>query len=510
MPPESAYDRLNRLRVIAGGRVVGAQVAEAAPENPAGDTIATSTEAGRKGRKNGRDGGGGPAGGGGAPGHDVPESITEDAAALAFSEAFDRRFVHDHTEQTWFYWAGDRWLRDTTSLAFDEARGFCRGLREDAEKPSKSLSKMSFVNAVVTAAKADRRMAVSHELWDRDGWLLGVPGGVVDLRSGELREGQPGDFISKQTTVAPAPPGTPMPLWWEFLLAATQRDMELIGFLQRLCGYCLTGDVSEEVLSFFYGPGGNGKGVFIGALAAIMGNYALNVPIEVFTAGSRLNLEYYRAQMFGTRLITASETEAGAQWAESQIKEMTGNETPLSARSPYGKPFNYQPWFKIAIVGNHAPKLKGRNPAMERRLRIVPFTHAPETPDPHLKEKLRVEYPAILRWMIDGCVSWREKRLGTAEVIKKATSDYFEQQDGFRRWLDERCILDAQLRTRPGVLASDFQAWAKANGEEAVSSNEFAELVNRTPGLKRTKTEGVPWVRGIGFKVESREDGRDG
>ncbi len=186
-----------------------------------------------------------------------------------------------------------------------------------------------------------------------------------------------------------------------------------------------------------------------------MGDYAVSQPMEAFTAGARLPAEYYRAQMAGARLVTASETESGRSWAESQIRELTGNETPVSARHPHGRPFSYRPQFKLQIVGNHAPSLKGRSPAMERRLRINPFTNKPANPDHGLKERLKQEYAAILRWMIDGCLAWQRGGLGTAAVIQEASGSYFMQQDNFGRWLEERCTRDAMATTRPGTLYAD-------------------------------------------------------
>ena len=368
---------------------------------------------------------------------------TEDAVALAFAEKYAGQYVHDHTSGMRHVRRDGRWARDTRNSIFNLARDFARLARAGLNDPPAGMAKIAFCAAVERAARADPRLAVSHEVWDRDPWLLDVPGGVVDLRTGETREAAPDLYISRQTSVAPAPPGTAAPLWAKFLDDATGNDKELQGFLQRFAGYLLTGIVTEEVLAFLYGDGGNGNGngVFIGAIVAIMAQYAVAVPIEVFTAGSRLNLEYYRAQMAGARLVTASETEAQATLAESQIKEMTGNETPLSGRHPYGKPFDFVPQFKITLVGNHAPKLKGRSPATERRLRIAPFDHKPEKPGTHLKDKLRAEHPAILRWMIDGCLWWQRDGLGTAAAITKASSSYFEQQDAFGRWMDERCVL---------------------------------------------------------------------
>lgn len=384
---------------------------------------------------------------------------------------------------------------------FNAARRFARALRKAAADTPPAMAKIGFAAAVERASRSDPRLAVSHEVWDADPWLLGVPGGMVDLRTGAILPPDPARYVSRRTGVAPAAPGTPAPLWSAFLDEATRGDAGLQAFLQRLAGYVLTGDVSEEVPTFLYGPGGNGKGVFLGVLAAILADYAVPVPMEVFTAGSRLSLGCYRAKMAGARLVTASETEAGAAWAETQIKELTGNEVPLSARHPYGQPFEFRPQFKPVIVGNHAPSPKGRSPAMERRLRVVPFRHKPAAPDFDLKQKLRAEYPAILRWMLDGCAMWQQDRLGTAAAIAEATGEYFEGQDTFKHWLVERCELDAGRAEQPGALLLDFNAYAKRNGGAAVTTSEFKGLVDRALELRRVTVQVKVIIRGVALRA---------
>ncbi len=437
---------------------------------------------------------------------------TEDSVARAFADRRAGQIIFDHTSGIWHIWRDGRWARDERHRVFNDARDFTRLMRAGIPKAPDAMGKINFASNVERATRADPRIAVSHEVWDRDRWLLGIPGGVIDLRTGKQRTASPDLYIGRQCNVAPTPDAAGAPLWHKFLADATNHDDELQAFLQRLAGYLLTGDITEEVVTFLYGSGGNGKGVFLGALSAIMGEYAVGVPIEVFTANSRINLEYYRAQMAGARLVTASETEAQASWAEAQIKEMTGNETPLSARHPYGQPFTYSPQFKIVLVGNHAPKLKGRSPAMERRLRVIPFDHKPANPDYDLKDKLRDEYPAILRWMIDGCLAWQKARLGNAEAVQSATSAYFEQQDAFRRWMDERCELDPNFATKPGALLADFNAWARGNGEDTLNNGSFAEMIERADKLTRTRSNGVRLVKGIALKPDHgwQSDGSDG
>lgn len=430
-------------------------------------------------------------------------AFSEEQVALAFAAKHEGRMVWDHTANQWFLFDKGKWTVDGIGAANDRAREFLRGLQGTpgiSEGERKSMGKLAFCRNVLEFAKSDPRIAVHQGVWDADPWLLGVPGGVVDLKTGKMREAKPGEYISRNTIVAPAGPSSDPVMWRSFLIEATANDLETIAFLQRLCGYFLTGDVTEEMLAFLYGSGGNGKGVFVTTVTTILGAYAVSAPMDAFSTDSRMPVEYYRAQMAGARLVTASETEAGRTWAESQIKELTGNEAPVSARQPYGRPFTYWPFYKLMFVGNHAPRLKGRSKAMERRLRIIPFDNQPPEPDHTLKDRLKAEYPAILRWMIEGCLAWQEHRLGTAQAIAAKTSEYFELQDAFGRWISERCTLDATLSAKPGQLYADFRLWGQANGEHVPSNQEFAENLNRHKDLFRRTVRGIRYIAGIALK----------
>jgi putative DNA primase/helicase len=161
----------------------------------------------------------------------------------------------------------------------------------------------------------------------------------------------------------------------------------------------------------------------------------------------------------------------------------------------------YFPQYKLQFVGNHAPSMKSRSPAIIRRLRIAPFLHKPAFPDFGLKERLREEWPEILRWMIDGCLMWQRDGLGTSAAVQQASAQYFEQQDVFGRWLFEQCILDPVLTIRRDALFSDYRAWCQANGEAAMTSPEFAEVRDQTPGLIQKTRDGIRLICGVGLRA---------
>ncbi len=73
--------------------------------------------------------------------------------------------------------------------------------------------------------------------------------------------------------------------------------------------------------------------------------------------------------------------------------------------------FTFTPQFKLLIAGNHKPGLRNIDEAIRRRFYLLPFTVRipPERRDPLLAETLRAEWPAILGWAIQGCLSGRPR-----------------------------------------------------------------------------------------------------
>jgi phage/plasmid-associated DNA primase len=199
--------------------------------------------------------------------------------------------------------------------------------------------------------------------------------------------------------------------------------------------------------------------------------------------------------------VLASEPSQDAQWNEGFVNEITGSDR-LSARHPRGKPFSFDPTHKLMMHANSVPDLKGAPSGIRRRLRIALFDHAPLIADPTLKDKLRVEWPAILRWMIDGCLEWQSDGLKPPEAVTVATNEYFEQQDTFARFVADCCNLLPGARLPPDKLRIPYNAWAVKNGEEPQSSKTFYNTVKlcRLPHVSQKKVHGTRWIFGIALK----------
>lgn len=282
----------------------------------------------------------------------------------------------------------------------------------------------------------------------------------------------------------------------------------MIGFLQRWCGYCLTGSTEEHAFAFIHGPGGNGKSVFLNAVAGIMGEYAATSAMETFAEARNDRHSTELAMLKGARLVTASETEQGRGWAEAKVKAITGGD-PITARFMRQDNFTFRPQFKLMIAGNHAPSLRNVDEAMRRRLNILPFVVKPAQPDPHLESKLCEEWPQILAWMIAGCLEWQANGLRRPDAVAGATDRYFADQDMFGQWLDEQCECAPDKWELPTPL---FRAWcefARGAGEQAGSQKDFKSALERR-GIIGGKSNGLRIYRGVSLRAGVPRDGRDG
>ncbi len=422
---------------------------------------------------------------------DLLADPSEDGIALAFAERFHHQARYCHTTGAWFTFTGTHWRRDDSMLAFSWSRDLCRELNRLGVA---SLKKTATAAAVERAARSDRRLAVTSEVWDRDAFLIGTPGGVVDLTTGELRPAAAGDYITKLTAVTPG--GTAEPeLWLKFLEESTFGDQGLIRFLQQVAGYSLTGDVREHALFFCYGSGGNGKGVFVHTLKGIWNDYAVVAPMDTFTEarGDRHPTEL--AMLRGARLVESEESEQGRAWNTARIKTLCGGD-PVTARFMRQDFFTFLPSWKLLLVGNHQPSLRNVDDAVRRRFNIIPFDHKPMNPDSELETKLRAEWPQILRWAIEGCLDWQRNGLMRPNVVTGATSSYFETQDLLGSWLEECCEISPSNSETTGRLFESYAAYADASGVHAGKSASLADELAKRDFQRIKDRHGI---RGRGF-----------
>ena len=168
--------------------------------------------------------------------------------------------------------------------------------------------------------------------------------------------------------------------------------------------------------------------------------------------------------------------------------------------------FDFKPTFKLFIAGNHKPSLSNVDEAIRRRLLLVPFFVCipPAERDPHLHEKLKDEWPAILRWIVDGCLEWQRIGLAPPSIVRDATDEYFSGEDVFGQWLDDECDVEIGNDWKWETVGGLFTAWtayAMQANEEPGTIKGFSEQMQARgftqcrKGHDRTRAFGGIWFK---------------
>ena len=416
----------------------------------------------------------------------IAPQFSDEALALLFSarHAADLRYVAPWNK--WLRYDGKRWEFEETLRAFDAARTLCRELAAQCTKKgtAKAIASAKTVAAVVTLSRADRRQAATTAQWDCDLWLLGTPDGTVNLRTSKLQPPKLDHYITKTVRTTP---GGDCPQWMGFLDLVLNHDKELQSYLQRVCGYCLTGVTSEHQFFFFYGKGANGKSAFLSTVSGILGDYHRTASMEMFTVTQMERHPTDLAMLRGARLVTAIETEEGKRWDEAKLKALTGGD-PIAARFMRQDFFEYIPQFKFMIAGNHKPTIRNVDEAIRRRLRLIPFlvTIPEDKRVLNFAEKmLAAEQAGILRWMIEGCLMWQRDGLKPPKVVMAATKSYVESQDDLQAFIDQCCVVSAKEWDTVEHIWDGWLDWAQDCNEFIGSKRRLGDrLVEK--GYERT------------------------
>ncbi len=341
--------------------------------------------------------------------------------------------------------------------------------------------------AMEQLSRSDPRVRADHPSFDADPWLLNVANGTVDLRDGSLRPHARDDLLAKVSPVA-FDPRARCPAWESFVLEIMGGDVGMASYLRRLIGYAATGDTREQVLSFFYGGGANGKTTFLSAVKNVLGDYAVHAARGLLFQRRGETHPTELTDLFRARFVTCAEIEEGLVFDEALVKDLTGGET-IRARRMREDFWEFSPTHKLFVAGNHKPTVRGTDDGIWRRMRLINFgeTFPPERRDKDLSAKLTSEYPGILNWIVRGCLEWRDAGLGEPDGVLKATKDYRADSDLLGDFLASRLVFREGGRTLKSALTVALRTWAEDNGIRIPSVRVVAARL-RSKGAQDTTT----------------------
>lgn len=415
-----------------------------------------------------------------------PLTEAGDAEFFAACNADDVRY--DHRSKRWLVFREHYWAEQTTGdvhrLALDAMRArqsaAVKSTGEDRPKRIKwavdGEARKRLTNLLALAENI-KPLADAGDSWDVDAHLLGVQNGVIDLRTGVLRPGRPEDRI---TLVSPVSydPNASTARWRQFVLDVCDGNSELADYFQVVCGYILTGETGEQCFWIFYGEGANGKSTFLETLTRhVIPNHAWSMNFPSTKWSESMN-DYQKAQLVSRRLIVSKENEQTQRLNTEFIKSVTGDEA-LSARHPYGRPFNFTPVAKFILAVNHKPTILDETHGMWRRVRLMPFLRTFDL-NPSFAKSLVAEAPGGLAWAVEGAGRYYADGLTTPDLVLAATAKYRQESNPLAPFFAERCVLAADKRTKAQQLFDALRDWYEQRQTptvERLSQKDFGRRI---------------------------------
>lgn len=469
------------------------------------------------------------------------------------------RFCYVKSCDRWLVWRGHHWEWDTMeeryqgveavcdiylkeSLALNEDIGKAlaaeqkdeaaklRALRDEYLKRVKRLrSGSGATNCLTYAHRIEDPLAIHGNELDRNPWLMACINGVVDLRTGKLRDGRPEDWLVKHVPHEWKGIDAPCPIWDGFLSASldgdpmtsdeerSQHQQQVIDFTRRALGYGITGLSTEHFFLVFNGQGRNGKGIMVETIRYVSGSLAGPIPAEMLLDQGRAanpnTPSPHIMALKGMRLAFASETDEGRRFSPGQVKWYSGGDT-LKGRDLHAKDFvDFEPTHLLILLTNNLPHAPGDDFAFWQRLKLIPFLYSfvPD-PDPqkrnqkqrdeNLREKLKAEASGILAWLVRGCLEWQQYGLCPPPMVTSATEEYRLGEDTISQFAGDCCDTDPDARENATDIYTIFKRWYRvtisAKPGSCPAQKKFGAMLRKQ--YKADKKGGVTYYFGLKLK----------
>ena len=394
--------------------------------------------------------------------------------------------------------------RDASTLAANAAKEEDDLKRVEMATASDALLKWAkqsesrkTLEATIALAESEPGIPIESKHLDTHHMLFNCKNGTIDLTTGELREHSRKDLLTKIAEVS-YDADAKCPQWLTFLDRIMGGDAGLIGYLQRAMGYSLTGVDTEHCLFVLHGTGRNGKSTFLGTFMDLMGDYARKGPSDLLLSKKNESHPTERSILHGTRFVPCIETEEGRRMDENMVKELTGGDV-VSTRRMREDFWDFKPTHHLWLGTNHKPNVRGTDIAIWSRLRLVPFivTIPLSERDKDLAEKLKLEWPGILNWAIEGCLEWQRNGLQEPPGVIRATDSYQKEQDILGTFLTDSVVADPEAKVKASDLYEAYTTWAKASGERTIAKRAFGLALEERAYTQARGAGGTRLWRGL-------------
>lgn len=439
----------------------------------------------------------------------IMRTLDDTGNALRMNDVFSESLRYNFTDKSWMYYTKGKWKYDDIGAVFSAADIVLERMKKevaiwaehdggamlnDFQKHKKKTRSFNSKSAMIKDFQ--HLVPITPSELDTHKTLVNTPDNVINLENGEILKHSSDLYMTRMLGVSmPENPQKPEK-WLNFLDDIFNRDKELIRYVQKALGYCLSGLTTEQCVFFLYGTGRNGKSTFLEVVRLILGDYATNIQPEsimIKAANSSANTDI--ARLRGARLVTSVEPNEGMRLNEGLIKQLTGDDM-VTARLLYGNEFEYRPEFKLWMATNHKPTIRGTDLGIWRRIHIIPFTVTiPEDKvDKNLGKKLSEELPDILAWIVEGYKLWKAEGLYKPKIVEDAVKEYQTEMDVISAFLSSDFCVDSG-EVKASALYTVYCQWASENNEYKMPSRKFG--IEMTKHYDKIRKKDAFYYKGV-------------
>jgi putative DNA primase/helicase len=436
--------------------------------------------------------------------------------AQRFANLYGGKYLHAHGIG-WHLWDGRRWSPDrdgapmrAVKKVLETAYGDLANLEGDARKALFQeigrCSSSGAMHGILDLAGHLHPCTIAADRLDIQPTLFNTLSGTLDLATGQIHPHRSHDLMTKVAGATFDPEAT-CDVWDRFLKTVLP-DEDVRAFVQRLIGYSMLGGVREHIMPIFTGTGQNGKGTLRDAIKAAFGDYVIEVDPELLMESRNPRHLTFLMELKARRLVFCSETEKGRKFAESTMKRLVGGD-PIQANRMHRDPVTFDPTHTLIMMTNHLPQVSGDDPAVWRRLLVVPFDVVipEEDRDPGLPERLREPdvRVAVLAWAWRGYLDYQQLGLAPPEAVTVRTDAYRQDSDDMGHFVGDEMVFGPAQCVTAKALYERYERWCRENGVPAMTKTAFGKDMASRSYRSEKAGGGRQVYRGVGLVVREEE-----
>ena len=433
-----------------------------------------------------------------------------------FSEMFKDSCVYNVTAKEWYVYDGACWQRDIGGmLTMKKAKQLLDALAvylpevEDSYRKSylenlAKLQQLRFRKTMIEDAR-DNYFVKSSD-FDCNEWLFNCKNGTYDLKNGYFRQHNPKDMITKMSNVV-YDENASSKEFERFISQVMCGDMSKVRYLQKLFGYSLTGDTSQECFYILYGKTTrNGKGTLMETISYMMGGesgYAMSSAPETFQVQKHRDSRQASgdiARLNKARFLNVSEPHKGMIFDVALIKQLTGRDT-ITARHLHEREFQFVPSFKLFINTNYLPYVNDDTLFASDRVSVITFDrHFGEADrDLGLKNRLKQQenISGLFNWCVEGLRLYQQEGLVRPETVAATTENYRVTSDRTSTFISDCLIPTPGVNCTRADAYKAYKLWCADNGFCPENKSNFISRLGDKLTIQRTGTVGNITCHGV-------------